>query len=342
MNPYSSTILLFVFIIPLLAIASASPEIFMPGRVAGGHADIEAQCLECHAPWRGALEQKCIDCHSKIDPSTHGSECKTCHLEHKGRNVSIAYFDHLRVDYEITSAHADLSCKECHTKGYLTDPAPACKDCHRQSTVNGLNLREHMEVFGQACLDCHRKGEVSLEDFDHGKVGYRISAKFRSLRCKNCHPGGYRSFDHGVTGYDLVNGHRDLNCKECHVSTYYNASTSACINCHSKPEVSAGLNLENHISDFGRKCLECHGKEGFNLRSFDHSKTGYAIDEDHYRLSCRDCHSKGFREEPTCNSGCHGEGKMYREHVEHGIADYNLRNCLECHRSKEAEKKWDD
>jgi len=229
-----------VLVVPLLAIATASPEIFMPGKVMKGHAEIEGQCMECHEPWKGPLTEKCTDCHSRteprVDPVSHGRECLSCHPEHKGRNVSISYFDHSRVDYKITEGHADLGCQDCHPKGYLRDPTPACEDCHQQNG-KGFDLREHKTVFGGQCLDCHRGGKIDLKDFDH-------------------------------------------------------------------------------------------------------SKTGYVIDKHHYRLKCKDCHPKGFTREPSCNvSGCHSRGEMYGEHVEHGIYDYDVRSCLECHYTKKG-KKW--
>jgi hypothetical protein len=316
MKHFSLTVIIFVLIIPLLAIASASPDIFMPGKVSGGHAEIAGKCLECHEPWNGALDQKCIDCHSrgkaKIDPSTHGLECKACHLEHGGRNATVIYFDHHRVGYVVTTGHAKLKCRDCHPTNYLSDPSPSCRDCHSIGDSRGANMSEHIEVFGSACLNCHRNGKGSLENFDHSKVGY-----------------------------ELVKGHKELSCKECHISTYSRVITSACVECHSNSGASPGINMDRHITDFGRACLECHGKGGFDLGSFDHSKTGYTIDHHHYSLSCKDCHSKGFSKEPTCDApGCHGEGKMYREHVEHGIFDYGLYSCLECHRSKDSEKEF--
>jgi hypothetical protein len=232
--------------VPLL-VAAATPEVFMPGEVMRGHAEIESQCLECHEPWSGPSTDKCVGCHLRtepvVDPQTHGRRCLGCHPEHTGRNVSISRFDHRRVGYEITEAHADLGCRDCHLQSYLQDPVPACKLCHQKNPGEGFNLLRHESAFGGQCLECHRGGEA-------------------------------------------------------------------------------------------------------DLGSFDHLSTGYAIDKHHYRLGCRDCHPEGFSRDPACDTpGCHGRGEMYGEHVEHGIYDYDVRSCLDCHRGgkpKDRFREWDD
>lgn len=238
LSPFVSIIIAIA--VPLLAVATASPEIFMPGKVMKGHADIEGQCRECHEPWKGPLTEKCIGCHiktePKVDPVSHGRECRSCHPEHRGRNVSVSSFDHSSVNYKVTGSHADLNCRECHATNYLDDPTPTCEACHLEKMSRGFDLKKHKSVFGSNCLGCHRGGKEDLRDFEH-------------------------------------------------------------------------------------------------------TKTGYPIDKHHYLLKCQDCHLKGFARPPTCDtSGCHGRGKMYGEHVEHGVYDYDVRSCLDCHGTREGKR----
>ena len=63
----------------LLASADADAvdleKLVMPGPVVKGHAEIEAECGKCHAPFRKASQDAlCLDCHTKVNEDLHAGE----------------------------------------------------------------------------------------------------------------------------------------------------------------------------------------------------------------------------------------------------------------------------
>jgi hypothetical protein len=107
----------------------------------------------------------------------------------------------------------------------------------------------------------------------------------------------------------LARAHRNLNgdahCLQCHQVSVKSPSFR-CLECHreiaSEIEHNKGLHATYpRLGPPGAACIKCHSDhngENFALvhwnptpSSFDHSKTGYAIDGKHVGVECRACHN---------------------------------------------------
>jgi len=105
----------------------------------------------------------------------------------------------------------------------------------------------------------------------------------------------------------LSRAHRSLNsmgdCTTCHrIST--GKPVFQCLQCHTEiaSRIAAGKGLHasyNLKASSSRECIHCHSDhngEGFQLikwdiRTFDHKQTGYALEGKHAGLDCSKCHT---------------------------------------------------
>jgi hypothetical protein len=79
----------------------------MPGPVISGHADIEAECGDCHVAFsRSRQRTLCLECHEAVasdvagkrgfhgrDAAAQADSCASCHTEHQGRDADIIRLD---------------------------------------------------------------------------------------------------------------------------------------------------------------------------------------------------------------------------------------------------------
>src|SRR5664279_32490 len=113
--------------------AQSLEGVLMPGKVIAGHAKFEEQCEKCHTKFnRTAQDGLCLDCHKVVARDVrekhglHGrlepQACRTCHTDHKGREMNIAPleqkgFDHAKTGYVLAGAHMRENCRSCHVPG---------------------------------------------------------------------------------------------------------------------------------------------------------------------------------------------------------------------------------
>src|SRR5215469_6845265 len=82
------------------ALAQSLEGVLMPGKVILGHAKYEQDCDKCHVKFnKAAQDALCSDCHKEIAQDVraktgyHGriktESCRSCHTDHKGRDVNI-------------------------------------------------------------------------------------------------------------------------------------------------------------------------------------------------------------------------------------------------------------
>jgi hypothetical protein len=143
-------------------------RLVMPGPVAGVHADVEATCAGCHAPFaRGEQNTLCLECHEDVardlaasagfhgkQPTVARLECAACHTEHEGRDADILgldedSFDHSLSNFPLLGKHREAMCVDCHVEEHATyhDAETQCNACHRDDDGH----RGHL---GPACADC--------------------------------------------------------------------------------------------------------------------------------------------------------------------------------------------
>ena len=110
--------------LPLDLMADSFEKLVMPGKVIQGHSKYEDTCNKCHAVLDKSNQTVlCLDCHQDIntdrskkqgyhgkDASASLKKCKTCHIEHVGRDADIVKLDerifpHDNTDYKLKGAH---------------------------------------------------------------------------------------------------------------------------------------------------------------------------------------------------------------------------------------------
>ena len=133
---------------------------------------------------------------------------------------------------------------------------------------------------------------------------------------------------------DLSDVHANLEglskCTSCH-SLGKAVSNEKCLACHIelKKRIDAGTGLHSHYGQ--RQCVECHKEHHgrdfslvrFDVKTFDHNLTGYALEGRHAALQCKKCHVREHIKAPDIltNATLMGAGTYL------GL----LRDCLSCH-----------
>jgi hypothetical protein len=317
---YIIVISLSLLILVLLVSAQISP-----GKLAEPHAFLEglSNCTKCHVLGEKVTDEKCLDCHQEIatlisvQRGYHASaeagaeDCINCHSDHHGRNFKMIRFDadefdHALAGYDLHGAHAELSCRNCHTSEFIADPKIRAKS----STYLGLD---------QKCLSCHG-------DYHQGTL---------SSDCSSCH--NFRvfrpasKFDHQKTRFRLRGKHTDVECIKCHkvslrngteMQEYAGVAFGNCTACH----------RDVHDNKFGQNCVQCHTEESFlrikQLNNFDHSQTHYPLMGKHQYVACASCHKSGYNQNIKYNrcTDCHAD-----YHEKQFAVGGRSPDCSDCH-----------
>lgn len=307
----------------------------MPGKVIEGHAKLEAQCKNCHVPFKKAAQSGlCLDCHKDVAKDVrmrggyHGrlqeDQCRTCHTEHKGRNVNIAPLDERKFEHKLT----DFALKGAHA-----GPKVKCADCHKPN-------KKHRDA-PSACVACHKK-----DDAHKGKLG---------AQCANCHTERdwkEARFDHSTTKFPLVGKHLSVGCKDCHKDPLFRGAPTVCYACHKRDD--------KHKGKYGDRCQTCHTEKDWKMIVFDHDRrTKYPLRGKHRLARCESCHSgvlytqklattcigchkkddKHKGQEGTACGSCHNEVSWNKTFFDHGLTAFPLLGahakvkCSACHAS---------
>lgn len=149
-----------------------------PGALSASHAaDVGLpNCLKCHTPDLVVEDAKCLGCHLEIASRViagrgyhrdKGSDCRVCHGEHRGPEVSlidfdVGSFDHAETGRVQEGAHARVKeCGRCHRP----DNAPPHK------TGTSFLLKD------PTCIACHESphpGRQAACQACHGQVDWRV------------------------------------------------------------------------------------------------------------------------------------------------------------------------
>ena len=306
---YSFVAMIILAVVPWQTSSAQLKTLVMPGDVIEGHAELEAECNNCHEAFaRERQPALCLDCHDDVASDVNGrsgfhglfdeareSNCANCHTDHEGRSAEIVVlnkssFDHIFTDFRLHGLHIETPCQDCHTNGEKYRDAPlTCNSCHQEDSV-------HDGTLGDECADCHSAtGWMDVE------------------------------FDHETTGYSLLGEHAQTDCLDCHADQTFQAAPVACVDCHLDDDVHEGKS--------GPECGNCHNPIAWSDTSFDHTRdTQFPIDGAHADLSCGGCHS----DEPFSDDldaacvACHLEDDSHDTHFGG--------DCENCHTTSE----WPD
>lgn len=160
-------------------------EMVSPGDLTRAHAQLQNDCMACHAPFRGASPDRCIRCHAVAEigrktvpgrpiqrparyPAFHQElvekNCMACHSEHP--TPAFAQRSMVKFEHGLISPATRRNCQTCHTA-----PADAL---HR-----GANL---------PCAQCHKVSGWKPATFDHARF-FPLSGD-HNAPCATCHVGG--------------------------------------------------------------------------------------------------------------------------------------------------------
>jgi len=348
--------------------AQSLEGVLMPGEVIAGHAKLEQECAKCHVRFnKAAQDGLCLDCHKETRADVqekhgyHGrlkiESCRSCHTDHKGRDVNIAAFDpktfeHAKSDFALKGAHVKVECRSCHVAGKKYREAPgACNDCHRKDD-------KHKGGLGALCADCHTQVTWKDARFDHAKTHFALAGKHVQTACKDCHAsnvfkgapatcvGCHRKDDkqhrgrlgekceacHNATDwkdvaafrhdrdtrYPLRGRHASARCEACHtVAPAVTRTPTTCIGCHEKDD--------KHKTTLGTACADCHIERSWKEAKYDHDLSVFKLRGKHKDVECKDCHRdpRSFKGTPQACNECHRKDDKHK--------DRYGEKCATCH-----------
>jgi len=191
----------------------------------------------------GANDAKCMECHSggPIDPDRYEN-----------------------------SAHRDMSCTDCHQKGFSRHPhtgkasgAESCMDCHGGSAAwdeaeQGMKASVHADMV--SCTSCHDPHHLLPSNLvlDSGEG---LAALNRS--CLQCHADGDASVDKRKAAFDeLIAKHERLSLAAVHLRR------TACVACHT-PSTETSVHNILPKSEALNDCAKCHSRESMLTTKLD-------------------------------------------------------------------------
>ncbi|MBX3636307.1 MAG: cytochrome C [Rubrivivax sp.] len=336
-------------LMPNPAAAQSLESALSPGPLVRSHAKLDADCAACHVRFdRAAQDRLCVTCHKEVGQDLqqrtglHGrapqrQACRSCHTDHRGRDMDIApldtrRFDHRQTDYALDGRHAAVDCASCHPKGRRYRDAPSdCLACHRQDDA-------HKGSLGVRCADCHDTRGWKQARVDHDRTRFPLTGRHVQARCDSCHKTAVYSdapercvdchrkddthkarygdqcenchgserwrtthFRHDVdTRYALKGRHRTVGCDSCHTGQLYRDRVgTACVDCHRKDDT--------HKGSLGTDCAACHQEQGWKTGGrFDHERSRFPLRGGHLKAECGACHRDArYRETPSDCIACH-------------------------------------
>ena len=157
------------------------------------------------------------------------------------------------------------------------------------------------ETMADRCDACHRDISAQLQD-RKGLHGGMLGAT-STPTCTGCHTEHRgadaplttidgRKFPHDLTGYSLRGHERTaegaaFTCKDCHGQDFTRFDQTVCITCHTKLDADF---TRQHVTDYGRQCLDCHDGVDRYGSDFDHNKLAYPLTGKHANVPCAECH----------------------------------------------------
>ena len=199
-----------VLIIGVLPLMGVIEGFWSTGPMSNGHAEIAADCQECHTPFRPVQNEQCVTCHSNVPshvgvaaqfPGIDDSRCAGCHIEHRGAHG--------------LSALQDATCADCHAalpETHETSLPPAS-----DFALDHPEFRLHLST---------PEGDVERVVWD-GTAGVQEDPAFRfshyghvggvrcgngvetNLRCDSCHV-----LDESGLGMEPIE--YENHCRSCH------------------------------------------------------------------------------------------------------------------------------
>ena len=184
-------------------------------------------CQSCHSQddYREA-SLDCVTCHAEHDHDLmathideHGTQCLSCH----DGTTRLAEFEHNVQAFNLTGAHTETDCKQCHVDPELQygEAPTACVTCHTEE-----ERPDSHPQFGTDCQRCHSTtafapARLTQHTFDL----YHALPTESEIECQGCHKLTYAAVD--CTGC-----HADRGRLEAEHSVLGIVDSSNCASCH--------------------------------------------------------------------------------------------------------------
>ena len=193
-------------------------------------------------------------------------------------------------------AQFEKECQRCH-QPLQASQGTLCLDCHT-SIAKQISQKQgvHSMVQGvQTCRACHpdHKGkdldgvQPALARFDHTQTTFRL----------NVHQVNFDS--------------TPMDCLACHESGTAGLpfAKDSCVKCHTTHDPPG---MARHQADYGQDCLACHDGAD-RMIGFDHTATGFALQDKHTQLVCTQCHTTAnLKTTPRACSQCHAQPAVHQ------------------------------
>ena len=178
-------------------------------------------CIDCHKKQKDwnfkGIGRNCKDCHNDIHKNLidekyyPGEECKICHNTINWDDIS---FDHSKTDFNLTGAHVNQKCKNCHlTIG--SDGAGQQKFSGLSTNCSACHEDKHFKQFEKNgstdCAECHNTYSWKASNFDHNKTDFKLDGKHVNVPCVKCH-NPQQEWPNFYVKYKL----KVFTCESCH------------------------------------------------------------------------------------------------------------------------------
>lgn len=236
--------------------------------------------------------------------SPHGqlaNDCTDCHREEGWRPVRIRPgFDHAKLGFPLSGAHATAPCLSCHLDLTFANAATRCGSCHQDI---------HRGELGEDCSTCHTE-RTFLDRFRmfqlHQTTRFTLEGSHRAADCESCHPRA------GQGGLQFVA--RPTDCQSCHGEEY-----------------AAARSPDHQAAGFSRDCNRCHAVTRWGAARFNHATGGFPITGAHRALACDQCHAGNqFGALPATCVSCHQQDYDATTTPGHASSGFST-DCVLCH-----------
>ena len=263
-----------------------------------------ASCIGCHKDLVFAnVEKACAKCHNDAHGGQLGVNCQNCHSSENWQSHRDEFELHAQKGFPLTGVHAMADCEACHQsqkrEEFASTPTE-CQGCHNEDFTNTQNPNHIRAGFSINCESCHHTGALTWKG-----VNYQHPASF-----------------------PLVGGHARLECVNCHANTY-SGTDKTCYACHEQS--FAGTTDPDHAKgNFSHDCETCHSITAWKPAQFDHNLTRFVLTGAHAKVTCLDCHSKGYTGTPTACYDCHQDKYASTKDPDHTRGNFD-HDCTACH-----------
>lgn len=239
--------------------------------------------------WEQLNTKTCENCHKtphigKFSKALLTKKCTECHTTDSWFSMKNKDgFDHSKTRFDLTGAHKDIRCADCHgAQGkqnfkFKSVDQKFCIDCHKNIHENEFKTKFNITN----CSECHNTSKFSeLKNFDHNQTQYKLTESHVKVQCSECHkptdvirvlispntnkrinPNGKNTLMPLMSFPHL----KDRECNTCHADYHKDQLSLKCDNCHTNTkwkDVKFDHNTQSVFKLLGlhakKKCSECH------------------------------------------------------------------------------------